>query len=245
MDLLCINVFWIDRIIIVHILFTGTTTTLKNHLRTHSELFVKYKGTIDKCEPRNTPKSTNINTSSVHSFFKPKLTKSKQDEITNAIAQMIASDLRPYTCVEDKGFVHLIKLLEPAYVIPSRTTFSRTHVPELYCKIKNNISAIIQSDIQAGLESISITTDGWKSKNGDSYMSLTIHYLNSSFDYCQFNLSMSQIEEKHSAENLRKHIEHMMDGWKISHRNMKVSYSSALRRPIVVNVNPFNIFPTV
>ena len=52
--------------------------------------------------------------------------KGKGKPITDAIGRMIALDMLPYDFVEGKGFKQLMKLLAPQYLVPSRTTFSRT-----------------------------------------------------------------------------------------------------------------------
>ncbi len=44
--------------------------------------------------------------------------------ITNAIGVFIAADVRPYSVVQNEGFKHMLKVLEPRYDIQSRTHFS-------------------------------------------------------------------------------------------------------------------------
>jgi hypothetical protein len=40
--------------------------------------------------------------------------------------------MQPYTFLEGVGFLNLMHLAEPRYVIPSRKYFSNTVVPEIY-----------------------------------------------------------------------------------------------------------------
>ncbi|CAK6983228.1 zinc finger BED domain-containing protein 1-like, partial [Scomber scombrus] len=41
-------------------------------------------------------------------------------EITRSLAQMIVKDLQPISMVEDQGFRHFMKVVDPRYQIPSR-----------------------------------------------------------------------------------------------------------------------------
>ena len=40
-------------------------------------------------------------------------------------------DLRPYSVVENTGFMNLVDVLDPKYVLPSRPHFSQVVIPEL------------------------------------------------------------------------------------------------------------------
>jgi hypothetical protein len=52
------------------------------------------------------------------------------------VAQMIYQDLQPCSIVDDIGFKELIAELEPRFQLPSRTTFSRTIIPEKYAELE-------------------------------------------------------------------------------------------------------------
>ncbi|XP_043528369.1 zinc finger BED domain-containing protein 4 [Frieseomelitta varia] len=69
-------------------------------------------------------------------------------EFTKAIASMMALDLQPYSLVEGCGFRKLMKIAEPLYKIPSRTTFSREIIPKLYEKIKQTLKDKISIDLK-------------------------------------------------------------------------------------------------
>ncbi|KAL3176786.1 hypothetical protein MRX96_039627 [Rhipicephalus microplus] len=54
------------------------------------------------------------------------LSQRERTAITTRIAPMLALDLQPYSCVDNRGFKELMNHMEPLYKILSRTTFSRT-----------------------------------------------------------------------------------------------------------------------
>lgn len=68
-----------------------------------------------------------------------KLSKKRQIDITSAKAGMIAYDLHSYSLVSEPSFLNLLQILEPRYNVPSRTTFSRSIIPDLYLREKAKV----------------------------------------------------------------------------------------------------------
>ena len=80
--------------------------------------------------------------------------------ITYHVAEMICTDLQPFSVVSDIGFGHLLAELEPRYVLPSRRQFSEVLIPEIFTKVKHRISGLLSS-----ASYITLTTDIWSSTN--------------------------------------------------------------------------------
>ena len=55
----------------------------------------------------------------------------KAKKLTRAVCKMIARDIRPISIVNDTGFLNLLQEAEPCYVVPCRTTITRS-LNELY-----------------------------------------------------------------------------------------------------------------
>ncbi|KAH6923540.1 hypothetical protein HPB50_002162 [Hyalomma asiaticum] len=72
---------------------------------------------------------------------------------------MLALDLQPYSCVENRGFKELMNHMKPLYKITSRTTFSRIIILELYQDTFTAVKERIHADFQEGVESISLTSE--------------------------------------------------------------------------------------
>lgn len=53
-------------------------------------------------------------------------------EITLSLAKMIVKDLQPISMVEDQGFRHFMKVVDPRYQIPSRKSIMAGEIPKLY-----------------------------------------------------------------------------------------------------------------
>ncbi|KAH7954177.1 hypothetical protein HPB49_016119 [Dermacentor silvarum] len=141
---------------------------------------------------------------SVADRFKPKRkhTAPKAEQMTEAIAGFILRGMHSYSVVEELGFVALMNAAMPEYVVPSRTTFSRAIIPELFATKKQNLMNSLQAVIEGGVEAISITTDSWTLRANKSYLSA-----NKKSKYCQAaskSVAHEDILKEHVSSTLNK-----------------------------------------
>lgn len=134
----------------------------------------------DQCQPSTSINAINIiNKSrpiqkSVDSYIinnKP-LFVSKQKTIDEQLGVLISKEFQPFSLVENVEFKKFLYLLNPGYQLPSRKTVSKSILPKLYEntreKVRNNL-------LKA--KYISFTTDGWTSINNDSFIAVTVHFI--------------------------------------------------------------------
>ena len=125
---------------------------------------------------------------------------------------MIAMDNQPFTITSDQGFIDLLATLEPCYLIPSTKYFTDTMLPKAYDDLKLRI----QTEISEA-SFLSFTSDIWtNSKTKTSYLSLTAHWLNESFEYKHRALHCKEIEGSHTGFNISENIKKMLENWGIS-----------------------------
>lgn len=96
--------------------------------------------------------------------------------ISRAIGKFIATDLRPLSIVGGACFKPLLSALEPRYQLPSRTFFSDNIIPELYKQTYTEVMGDLKSS-----EMVSLTTDGWTSRATESCITITAHFIDSSW----------------------------------------------------------------
>lgn len=139
---------------------SSTTTPLANHLK--NKHFSLHSVFLRDSGKQGRP---NVAQPLIKSALKSDkgLSLRERTAITTRIARMLALDLQPYSCVENRGFKELMNHMEPMYKIPSRTTFSRTIIPELYRDTVKAVKERTHADFQEGIESISFTSDIWTS----------------------------------------------------------------------------------
>ncbi|KAG0421969.1 hypothetical protein HPB47_002183 [Ixodes persulcatus] len=138
---------------------TNTTTPLLNHLKRHPGTRKEYESAAATAEQRNAPKSKKA---SMMLAFKPRLTNQSVGARaqTKKIGCFSATGLHSYTVVEELTFLELMKWAVPENHVPSRTTFSRTIVPEMYDAARYALHTLLHSVLRKDVGCIAITTDG-------------------------------------------------------------------------------------
>ncbi|KAH7936945.1 hypothetical protein HPB49_006505 [Dermacentor silvarum] len=165
---------------------TSTTTTLATHLRSHPDLHKDYQEKRDARERPSKLKGASKASGqqpSIADSFKPKMRASapKAQQMTKMIARSIDRGMHPYNIVEEPGFLDMMKFAMPDYAVPSRTTFSRAIIPNLYASSKEKVKKKLGDIFSSGVELLSITTDGWTSRANDSYVCVTCDVMDSDF----------------------------------------------------------------
>ena len=95
--------------------------------------------------------------------------------LTSAVCECIIRDLRPISIVDDTGFLKLMNVAEPRYVVLCRSTIKR-RTDEHCSHEKSHVKASLYS-----AEFMTCTTDMWTSRASDVYISLTCHFINQDF----------------------------------------------------------------
>jgi len=89
----------------------------------------------------------------------------------------LAKDGQPENLVEKPGFIQMVKTFIPGYQLPSRSYFSHTALPTLYSdtyqKIRSNLAS----------HEVSYFSDLWTSSAKDPFLSFTVHYISSQWEF--------------------------------------------------------------
>ena len=102
--------------------YFGSTTNARAHITRHHPELSNTEQSQPPAADQHTPQC----------FTKLPANSERAKKITRSIACFIAKDLRPYSVVENEGFVCMLQTAEPRYAIPSRKFFTETAVPQLY-----------------------------------------------------------------------------------------------------------------
>ncbi|KAG0429922.1 hypothetical protein HPB47_023163 [Ixodes persulcatus] len=194
---------------------TGTTTTLVNHLRCHPGPFKKFEKMRASEGAKKTEAKKSDGGVAAPVPFKPKLKKDSQraKTLTKKTALFLATGLHSYSIVEEPGFLALMNVAVPEYQVPSRTTFSRGVVPELCAKEKERIKGELCDHFESESPCYALTTDGWTSRTGDSYISMMCHLLDAHFQSRNYNLACRHMPEGHTSENLKSLLLDLATEW--------------------------------
>ena len=195
--------------------FSGNTTNLKQHIASrHPVEYMKIcggssSGASDVGKAKQTTlEAFSAGTSKVKLAHDSKRAK----EITKAIAEFIARDMRPVAVVEGDGFLQMMHTLEPAYQVPSRRTVMK-YLTDMQDKIK---ASLLQE--MDRMEFVSLTTDFWTSKAVDSYLGITAHFVTPDWKLESRVLQTAQMEEQHTAPNVADELEKAVEEWRLTNK---------------------------
>ena len=95
------------------------------------------------------------------------------NEITDAMTHFLAKDCVPFNAVERPGFKNLLRVLEPCYEVPAKSTFSRQRVVKLYDVMTTNVL----DELKNSVDFYAATTDTWSSYGMTPYIGFTLHWI--------------------------------------------------------------------
>ncbi|ROL55248.1 Zinc finger BED domain-containing protein 1 [Anabarilius grahami] len=129
-------------------------------------------------------------------------------EFSDSILNMIVTDMRPLSMVEDDGFKSMIYTFNPKYELPSRPFLSKK-----YKCIKGKLKKALQET-----DSIAYI---WTSVATEAYLGVTCHYLGEDWEMLSHCLTTTPLEERHTAANIAEWIEDVTAKFDIPPENIK------------------------
>lgn len=205
---------------------TGSTTSMIRHLqKKHSKIAAEFnkeqsrrkaekvgkmKKHVDKLTSHQLTLQESFGGETKWSSDNP-----KSITLTKKIGIWMAKSLHPYSLVEEEGLKDVLNEAVPKYTIPSRTTFSRNVIPQLYDEKRQQIMHELQSDLGTA-ESISLTSDLWTSRTNDPYLALTLHYMSETFSMKRFCLGNEYCPGEKTAECISDKICMILNDWDLA-----------------------------
>lgn len=105
--------------------------------------------------------------------------------------------MRPLSIVDNLHFREFVRELDPRYSLPTRKHFSEKVIPQLYSEVKNKIIAELKET-----ESVALTTDSWTSKACESYVTITVHFMQSDWNMKSDVLQTRHLDVSHTGVNI-------------------------------------------
>nr|XP_054596370.1 E3 SUMO-protein ligase ZBED1-like [Nothobranchius furzeri] len=196
---------------------SSSTTNLFQHLRNkHPEEWEKCSRLRSDSGSSSTPakKQTTLPESFTNCVPYDK-NGARWKAITEAVTFYIATDMLPIYSVEKRGFNHLLKVLDARYVVPSRKYFADVALPHLY----NTTREKIRSELEE-MQFYSATTDLWSSRTMQPYLSLTVHYINTSWTLRSICLQTAYFPDNHTGEIIAHGLKDALSSWGLSEERL-------------------------
>ncbi|XP_051994042.1 E3 SUMO-protein ligase ZBED1-like [Xyrauchen texanus] len=184
----------------------GSTTVMHEHMKR------KHVGVTDEGE---TARKKQLTMSEFVQRRNPPCTPQQAAIVTDAILSMLVTDMRPMAMVEDEGFKKMVSILNPGYILPSRTHFTKLmerKYQEAFQKIKSAINTTNSR--------MALTTDIWTSVATEAYLGITCHYIGNDWKMTSVCLTTMPLEDRHTSTNIAEWLEEVAVKFEIPFENI-------------------------
>ncbi|KAH7963440.1 hypothetical protein HPB52_021207 [Rhipicephalus sanguineus] len=111
-------------------------------------------------------------------------------------------------------FIEMMGCAIPEYVVPSRKTFSRTVIPNLYVAKRDELKKHVRAVFDAGdAECLTLPTDTWTSRASDGYVCVTAHMMDRDFTQHACALACKPMPQGHTGQNLVQFLQDVIEEW--------------------------------
>ncbi|CAF1130762.1 unnamed protein product, partial [Brachionus calyciflorus] len=143
--------------------------------------------------------------------------KKKQIALNNKLIDFIVGNNLPISIVKSEEFKVLFKEACPSYILPCRQTITQNLIPEKYECIKQKLSLELRD-----LRFVSLTTDCWTSNSNNPYLCVTVHFVNSNFQFVSRLLCLEYLEQEHKADYLNEKLDSIIKDWNLDEKVFKI-----------------------
>lgn len=135
----------------------------------------------------------------------------RRKNIDEAVVRMIAVDSHLPSIVEDGGFQSLVQLLDPRYLLPSKKHITKTLIPSIYSQRVEEVKQEL-----AQVSHVALSSDFWTSATTERYLTITCHFIASSWKLRSLVLETFGLKKNPSAEVIAGSFNRVAQTWGIS-----------------------------
>ena len=108
--------------------------------------------------------------------------------------------------------------------LPSRTTLSRTLLPEMY----DDAVAAVKEKL-CDFDAVGLTTDSWTSRSTENYIAVTAHYVTNEYKLQSCPLECVKFSERHTAQNLSRELQRVVSEWQLTDKVVSITTDNAAK----------------
>jgi hypothetical protein len=146
--------------------------------------------------------------------------------------------MHPLSLVDNEHFITLVKELDPRINLSCRTTLTNVLLPKLYEEAKTKLREEL-----ASVNHVALTTDGWTPNTGDSYITVTVHYINSHLKMITRVLNTSFVPQAHTSENICAFLKEVANEWNIDEKIVAIVTDNASNMKLAVTLGGWKHVP--
>ena len=156
-------------------------------------------------------------------FIKYSATSDKQKEFDQAMVDFLADTFVPFNVVGQDSFKKLFDIANKRLTVKNPTTYSRM----ITDTAENTLAKVCQiiAREKTNILSVGITTDLWTSRGGDSYMSLTVSWIDPMWRMIRFTPFVHPFPGRHTGDRISVELDGMIEELKFDRGTDKVCVS--------------------
>ena len=178
----------------------ASTSTAQGHL------WKEHK--IDKDHPEEPEKTDG----DIRSVIKH-ITSKRQLSLEQSIILFIILDCQPLNILRNNAFRDMLHNFEPGFKIPTEER-CKVMIQNSYNWTRDNLQELLKSDANT----VNITTDIWTSCRNDSYIGVTISWLNQNMELNETLISIKLLPSPHTSENIQICLESILEMWNLKEK---------------------------
>ena len=102
----------------------------------------------------------------------------------------------------------MVHTLDPRYAIPTRKHMTEVAVPNLYAEVKEAVNDSFKSAVR-----VALTCDGWTSREMDSYVTITSHFISKEWGLVSNVLQTRALHASHTGSNIANLLTEAISEW--------------------------------
>lgn len=155
-----------------------------------------------------------------------------QKELTFMVGEWLCNSLLPYTTVGDERFVAFCARMNPKFVVPSEKEMRQSVIPDIYVRVRQKVEELLNDSF----EYCCVTTDLWNSQSQHSFLSFTVHFIDS--DWCRKMavLQCFPFDESHTATNIADCLRKISVEWNLDEKIHVIVSDNALNMKNAVQI---------
>ena len=153
-------------------------------------------------------------------FLKYSASSDKQKSFDEAMVDFLADTFVPFNVTGQDSFRKLFDIADRKLIVKHPTTYSRM-VTDTAKTTLSQVCKIIAKE-KADILSVGITTDLWTSRSGDSYISLTLSWIDPKWRMLRFTPFVHPFPGRHTGVRISLELDQMLEDLKFDAKTDKV-----------------------
>jgi len=158
----------------------------------------------------------------MHDYRNDPHPEKEQEERDKLVANWVVCDIQPFSVVECEEWRQMIAKFDPRYRFHNRHTLKENIINLFDEKLK-----VVKLVVRQIPGKVALTSDMWTASNSSSFLSLTLHYVDSSWKLKNFLLDIIPIEVRHSGYNMANAIMEVLRKFGLAEKTLALTTDNA------------------